>query len=228
MGRIGMRPTPVGCFSYDCGDGLDTAGCIGNGVSESGPPPEEHAYETRERTGEQIVTADIPTDTDALAAMLEDPEIRESQAVILTDAPALAASASMSTALLQRGPELTDNTNGLVEHLHETTEDSHEVANVRDAVKSLSESAPLTSTLAERKDTIQGFLDSPILRPEIIDIVGNLGEAALEADKQTKGRQVDSGGVFCLMRQLKSADVQETLSFLLAFAKVFDARQRSS
>ncbi|MCU0278223.1 MAG: DUF1641 domain-containing protein [Candidatus Nanopelagicales bacterium] len=175
-----------------------------------------------------MTAADIPTDTDALAAMLADPEIRESLAVILANAPSLAALASMSTALLQRGPEISDNINDLVAQLRDSTEESHEVGNVRDAVKALSELAPLTSTLAERKDTIQGFLDSPILRPEIIDVVGNLGEAALEADKQTKGRQVDSGGVFSLVKQLKNPDIQETLSFLLAFARVFGARQRSS
>jgi uncharacterized protein YjgD (DUF1641 family) len=174
------------------------------------------------------VTAEIPTDTDALAAMLADPEVRESLAVILANAPALAAMASMSTALLQRGPELTDNINGIVASLRDASEDSHEVGNVRDAVRALSELAPLTSTLAERKETIQGFLDSPILRPEIIDVVGNLGEAALEADQQTRGRQVDSGGVFSLVRQLKNPDIQETLSFLLAFARVFGARQRKA
>lgn len=174
------------------------------------------------------MTAEIPTDTDALAAMLADPEVRESLAVILANAPALAAMASMSTALLQRGPELTDNINGIVASLRDASEDSHEVGNVRDAVRALSELAPLTSTLAERKETIQGFLDSPILRPEIIDVVGNLGEAALEADQQTRGRQVDSGGVFSLVRQLKNPDIQETLSFLLAFARVFGARQRKA
>lgn len=174
------------------------------------------------------MTAEIPTDTDALAAMLADPEVRESLAVILANAPALAAMASMSTALLQRGPELTDNINGIVASLRDASEDSHEVGNVRDAVRALSELAPLTSTLADRKETIQGFLDSPILRPEIIDVVGNLGEAALEADQQTRGRQVDSGGVFSLVRQLKNPDIQETLSFLLAFARVFGARQRKA
>ena len=66
------------------------------------------------------------------------------------------------------------------------------------------------------------------MRPEIIDVVGNLGEAALEADTQTKGRQVNVGGVFSLMRQLKDPDVQETLSFLLTFARVFGARQRGA
>ncbi len=175
-----------------------------------------------------MTAADIPTDTDALAAMLADPEIRESLAVILANAPSLAALASMSTAILQRGPEITDNINGLVAQLRDSTEESNEVGNLRNAVKALSELAPLTATLAERKDTIQGFLDSPILRPEIIDVVGNLGEAALEADRATKGRQVDSGGVFSLMKQLKDADIQQTLSFLLAFARVFGSRQRSS
>ena len=174
------------------------------------------------------MTAEIPTDTDALAAMLADPEIRESLAVILANAPALAALASMSTALLQRGPELTDNINGMVSQLRESTESDGEVSNLRGAVGALNELAPLTGALAERKDTIQGFLESPILRPEIIDVVGNLGEAALEADTQTKGKQVNAGGVFSLMRQLKDPDVQETLSFLLTFARVFGARQRGA
>lgn len=172
------------------------------------------------------MTADIPTSTDPLDAMLADPEVRQSLAVIVANAPTLAALASMSAAMLQRGPELADNVNGLVQQLREG--DSTEASNLRSAVTALAELAPLTPTLAERKDTIQGFLDSPILRPEIIDVVGNLGEAALEADRQTKGRQVDVGGVFSLVKQLKDPDVQETLSFLISFAKAFGQRQRSS
>jgi hypothetical protein len=144
----------------------------------------------------------------------------------VANAPALAALASMSTALLQRGPELADNVNGLVEQLRSS--DAEDPGDLRNAVTALSELAPLTPLLAERKDTIAGFLDSPVLRPEIIDVVGNLGEAALEADRQTRGRQVDAGGVFSLVKQLKNPDVQETISFLLAFAKVFGSRQRSS
>lgn len=174
------------------------------------------------------MTAEVPTQTDALAAMLADPEIRESLAVIVANAPTLAALASMSTALLQRGPELTDNLNGMVNQLRTETGEDGDLGNLRGAVAALNELAPLAKTLAERKETIQGFLDSPILRPEIIDVVGNLGEAALEADRQTKGRQVNAGGVFSLVKQLKDADVQETLSFLLSFARVFGARQRGA
>lgn len=174
------------------------------------------------------MTSEIPTDTDALAAMLADPEIRESLAVLLANAPALAALASMSTALLQRGPEISDNINGLVDQLRGAASDEGQTSTLRGAVVALNELAPLTPTLAARKDTIQAFLDSPILRPEIIDVVGNLGEAALAADQQTRGRQVNAGGVFSLVKQLKDADVQETLSFLLAFARVFGSRQRGS
>jgi uncharacterized protein YjgD (DUF1641 family) len=172
------------------------------------------------------MTAEIPTDTDALAAMLQDPEIRESLAVIVANAPALAALSSMVTALLQRGPEFTDNINDAIKQLRETAGTSEGVGTVRDAVGALSELAPLASAIAARKQTIEGFLDSPILRPEIIDVVGNLGEAALEADRQTKGRRVESGGVFSLLKQLKDADIQQTLSFLIAFARVFGTRQR--
>lgn len=171
---------------------------------------------------------DIRTDSDALAAMLADPEIRESLAVILANAPALAALASMSTALLQRGPEITDNINNSILQLRETTPGSQEAVTVRDAVKALSELAPLTGTLAQRKDVIQGFLDSPILAPEIVDIVGSLGEAALQADRQTRGRRVSPGGPIRLLKHLKDPDVQETIAFFIAFAKVFGRRQRGS
>lgn len=170
----------------------------------------------------------VPTDTDALAAMLADPEIRESLAVILANAPALAAMSSIATTLLQRGPEITDNINSLVLQLRNQTGASEQLGEMRDAVSALAELAPLTPMLAESKGTIKGFLDSPILRPEIVDVVGNMGEAALEADQRTRGKQVHAGNVFSLVRQLKDDDVQETISFLLTFAKVFGARQRNA
>jgi len=171
---------------------------------------------------------EVPTGTDALDAMLADPEVRESLAVIVANAPTLAALASISTALLQRGPEITDNVNQIVTQLREQAENPDEASSLRSAVKALSELAPLTSTLAERRETIQGFLDSPILQPEIVGVIGNLGEAALEADQRTRGRQVDAGGPISLVKQLKDPDVQETLSFFLAFARAFGRQQRNS
>jgi uncharacterized protein YjgD (DUF1641 family) len=162
-------------------------------------------------------------ETDPLAAMLSDPEIRQSLAVIVANAPTLAALASMSTALLERGPEISDNINGLVDQLRTEVGGESEMG---DAAGNLRDLLPLLANLSARKDTIQGFLDSPILQPEIVDVIGKAGEAALEADKQTRGRQVDVGGPIAILKKLKDPDVQESMAFLFAFARVFGNRQR--
>ncbi len=172
------------------------------------------------------LTPDVSASTDALDAMLADPEIRQSLAVIVANAPTLAAMAAMGTALLQRGPELTDNINGMVRQLRNEGE-SGQTNKLGTAVTALAELAPVATALGGRAETITGFLDSAILRPEIVQVVGQLGEAALEADKRTRGKAVEVGGVFALLKVLKEPEVQETLAFLVEFAKVFGAQQRA-
>lgn len=169
---------------------------------------------------------DVAISDDALDAMLADPEIRQSLAVIVANAPTLAALAAMGTALLQRGPELTENINGMVRQLREESQPGQS-GRLGTAVTAMAELAPVATALANRSETITGFLDSAILQPEIVQIVSFLGTAALEADKRTRGKTVEVGGVFALMREIKNPEVQETLAFLLEFAKVFGARQRA-
>jgi hypothetical protein len=172
-------------------------------------------------------TPQAPPGEDELAYLLKDPEIRASLAVILANAPTLAAMASMSSALLQRGPELMDNINQAVRQVREsvdedTTESGRKIGT---AVGSLADLAPIAPALAARTDVITGFLDSPVLQPEIVEIIGHLGEAAVEADQQTRGRRQTVGGVLSILRELKDPQVQETLAFLFAFAKSFGQRQ---
>lgn len=176
-----------------------------------------------------LPAAGAPTD-DELAALLRDPEIRQSLAVIAANAPTLAVLASMGSALLQRSPEIVDNVNGIVRDLRTQVEGPEGAGGrqIAQAISSLADLAPVAPALAARKETITGFLDSPILQPEIVEIVGHLGEAALAADQATRGRQVSPGGVFALVKRIKDPEVQETLAFLLEFATVFGRRQRSS
>jgi len=168
---------------------------------------------------------DVPANTDALDAMLADPEIRQSLAVIVANAPTLAALASMGTGLLQRGPEVMDNINEGIQQLR-TSEGDGTAAQIRPAIEALAKLAPVAETLATRTETIQGLLDSAILRPEIVQVVGTLGEAALEADLRTRGKQVEVGSIFALNRVLKEPEVQETVAFLVEFARVFGKHQR--
>lgn len=172
----------------------------------------------------------VAASDDELAYLLKDPEVRASLAVILANAPTLAALSSMSTALLQRGPEIADNINTAIRHVREnvdedTTEGGRKIGT---AIGSLADLAPIAPALAARTDVITGFLDSPILQPEIVEIIGHLGEAAVEADKKTRGRAETVGGVFALMRELKDPQVQETLAFLFAFARAFGERQTAA
>jgi hypothetical protein len=171
------------------------------------------------------VTLDVAQSNDALDQMLADPEIRQSLAVIVANAPTLAALAAMGSGLLQRGPEIMDNINGSVLALRDT-EGGSTASAIGPAISSLAKLAPVAETLADHTDTIQGVLDSPMLRPEIVNVIGTLGEAALEADRRTRGKQASVGGILALNKVLKEPEVQETLAFLVEFARVFGTHQR--
>jgi hypothetical protein len=163
--------------------------------------------------------------TDALDAMLADPEIRQSLAVIVANAPTLAALAAMGTGVLQRGPEIMDNINQSIIDLRSTEGDSA-LSQVGPALNSLAKLAPVTETLASRTETIQALLDSAILEPEIVNVIGGLGQAALEADQATRGKTASVGGIFALNRALKDPEVQHTLAYLIELAKAFGKNQR--
>jgi uncharacterized protein YjgD (DUF1641 family) len=173
------------------------------------------------------LASDLPAaaETDELALLLRDPEIRASLSVLLANAPTLAALTTMGNQLLARGPEIMDNVNGLVLQARGPLSENSGGARLTSAVGALADIAPLAKPLAARSEVITSFLDSQILQPEIVDIVGRLGEAAMEADQVTRGKSMEVGGVFALLKALKDPQVQETLAFAIEFAKHFGASQ---
>lgn len=171
--------------------------------------------------------SDLPVVDDPLADLLRDPEIRQSLAVIVANAPTLAALTTMGNALLARGPEMIDNVNSMILQARGPLTEQSGGQRLTTAVGALADIAPLAQPLAARADVITGFLDSQILQPEIVDIIGRLGEAAMHADQQTRGKKVEFGGVLNLYRAFKDPEVQETLAFLAAFAEHFGASQSS-
>ena len=163
-------------------------------------------------------TPDIRTETDALSAMLADPEIREALAVIVANAPALAAIASVSVAFIERGPEIADNINDAVLELREQA----------GGAEGIGKALPLVSALGERTDSITGLLDSPVLQPEVVEVVGRVGAAAKTADEATRGSSQTVGGIFSILGKLKDPNTQHALAFLFAFAEAFGANQAAS
>jgi uncharacterized protein YjgD (DUF1641 family) len=165
---------------------------------------------------------------DPLADLLRDPEIRQSLAVIVANAPTLAALVSMGNALLARGPEIVDNVNSLIMQARGPLTEQSGSQRLTTAVGALADIAPLAQPLAARSEVITGFLDSQILQPEIVEIVGKLGEAAMEADKATRGKSAEFGGIGAAWKAYRDPQVQETLVFLVEFAKHFGASQTAS
>lgn len=162
------------------------------------------------------MTTSVPTD--ALDAMLADPEVRQSLAVIVANAPTLAALAAMGSGLLQRGPEITDNINELVRQMRSEGAGDE---------RGLGSALGLLKDLGSRSDQISALLDSAVLSPSTIQVIGNLGAAAAAADATTHGKQNQVGGIFSILGQLKDPDVQNTLAFLFEFARTFGQMQRS-
>jgi uncharacterized protein YjgD (DUF1641 family) len=156
--------------------------------------------------------------TDPLAAMLADPEIRASLAVIAANAPTLAVLTTTLNGLLERSPVITSNINQLIGQLRDSVEDTPDGTSVIEDVKSL---AGLGRTVGGHTDAINAVLNSPILSPEVVDVIGRLGEAAKIADEATKGKKAPQRSVFALLRELKDPEVQQTIEFLLTFAKAF-------
>ncbi len=167
-------------------------------------------------------TADLPASPpaagdDPLASALRDPEVRASLAVIAAHAPDIAVLVASSQALLARGRDIADNINDRVEVLRASGSGRADLnmASYLDLLRAVGDASP----------TIQTFLTSSVLRPEIVDVISRVGEAALEADRLTRQRKVSVGGALALLRQLKDPQIQETLGFFLAFARAFGREQ---
>ncbi len=153
---------------------------------------------------------------DALDQALRDPEVRSALAVIAANAPEMAFLMEASTALLARSREIIDNVNASVLKVRiGATGETDQLQKYSDMLRVFTEAAP----------AVEQILSSPVLNPEVVEVIGRLGQAASEADRVTKGKKVGVGGIFKLLRELKDPQMQETLAFVVEFAKSFGKTQ---
>ena len=158
-----------------------------------------------------IAEDSVRTDSeDDLDTALRDPQVRAALAVIASSAPEMAVMIAASNSLLARSREIMNNVNLAVTKARGGA-DVKLVEDLMNTVQVLNKAMP----------TLELLLSSPVLQPDVIDVIGRLGKAANQADHETKGKQVRVGGTFALLRELRDPQVQETLAFVLAFAKSF-------
>lgn len=78
-----------------------------------------------------------------------------------------------------------------------------------------------------RSDEFQALLDSGVLDPSALEVVGGLGSALVETQDEAARGQTPRQGLFGLLGALRDPDVQHALGFLTTVAKKFGRSLRS-
>ena len=157
---------------------------------------------------------------DALVAALSDPQVRASLAVLAQNAPTLAFLVPAGNELLGRSRDIVDNVSDRIQQVRDGVggTDSSQLESYTGLVKAFGEASP----------TVQAFLQSPVLQPEVVDVIGRVGQAAVEADKATKGR-TKHVTMWQLWREVrKDPNMGQTMAFAMEFAKAFGRHQVKS
>lgn len=78
-----------------------------------------------------------------------------------------------------------------------------------------------------RTDEFQALLDSGVLDPEALRVVGSLGAALVDTQKEAERGRTPQQGLFGLVGALRDPDVQHAIGFLTQFAKKFGRNLQS-
>jgi len=78
-----------------------------------------------------------------------------------------------------------------------------------------------------RSDEFEALLESGVLDPQALRVVGGLGSALVESQKEAQRGETPSHGLFGLFGALRDPDVQHALGFLTSVAKKFGRNLQS-
>lgn len=98
-----------------------------------------------------------------------------------------------------------------------------------DPERALRDAAQALGKLSEvfRTDEFQALLDSGVLDPEALQVIGGLGTALVESQKEAARGDIPQRGMFGLLGALRDPDVQHAVGFLTRFAKRFGRQLQS-
>ena len=78
-----------------------------------------------------------------------------------------------------------------------------------------------------RTEEFEALLDSGVLDPQALRVVGSLGSALVESQKEASQGQTPQRGFFGLLGALRDPDVQRAIGFVTRFAKKFGQNLRA-
>ncbi|WP_137146802.1 DUF1641 domain-containing protein [Mycolicibacterium sp. CR10] len=171
---------------------------------------------------------------DQVRAKLDDPRVAESLNNLLEHADLLAVLVSGLDGLVRRSDVISDSlTSAIGEFKGDATSDAvtRSIPGI-DALKSvdlagLAESfATLANKLVGATPAINSLLDSRLTDPQATEVLGQLGEALVDAKAAIAQSPAGPKGFFGILKAAKDPDVARGLGFLLQVAKAFGRQLR--
>ncbi len=77
-----------------------------------------------------------------------------------------------------------------------------------------------------RTDEFEALLDSGVLDPQALQVVGSLGSALVDTQKEASAGETPAQGFFGLLGALRDPDVKRAVGFITTFAKKFGQNLR--
>lgn len=172
-----------------------------------------------------------------LSDKLGNPQTLAALNEIIENAPTIAFLATGLSEFLKRGEEVADNIGEALQEFRPTLSDEY-AANLGSLVSQLPktlptitenlppllEKAPIlmqtTAKLGEiaESEGVQAFLNSGMLTPELVDLLGNIGQTTVQTEAEFR-QNPKSISLFGLYGATKDEDVQRGLGFMIALAK---------
>lgn len=166
---------------------------------------------------------------DRLRERLDDPAVAASLNSLLDHADLLAILLTGLDGFARRGDEITESLATAVDELRSASWTSSgplpngaptglPSIDVRALAASL---ATLASALAAATPTLSNFLNSSLLDPQAVDVVGGLGKALIEGKAAAAADPGGPKGLFGLWRVSRDKDVNRGLGFFVQVARAF-------
>ncbi|MEO1443182.1 MAG: DUF1641 domain-containing protein [Chloroflexota bacterium] len=160
------------------------------------------------------------TAQEQLLERLNDPQTAAALNSILDNLELIAFSVSAMDGFLQRGDAVIEAVSSGVRDVKESLPSEQiDLLTSPDFVPQMTELLKTGAQLAQitQSEEFQALLQSGVLAPETLKVVGQAGDALVES----KNADIEPPGILDLFRALRDPDVIASLGFLLAFSKAF-------
>lgn len=162
---------------------------------------------------------------DALIERLNDPQTAESLNTLIDNLELIAFSVTAVDGFLRRSDAVIDAVTEGVHDLKSTIPSlDNDLVDPAEIVPRLTELAKVGLQLSDlmNSDEFKALMQSGVLSPETLTLVGQAGDALVASRQEAAAQQTAQKiGIFGLLRALNDPDVQRSLNFLLTFSKQF-------